>query len=377
QGVFAWHPTDPDVVLATGGDWPTRSTDGGKTFHWSARGFYGLLVGGTFQFNPHHPDTVFFSSQDYNGALTHDGGRNWDYINVTGYGWGGFTYGGYAVDPDRLFVARSGDWGANRVLSVSRDGGRTWDLNEDVVYSDGYETREGNAGPDAPPYGYRIAYASVENPEVWFFGPYRSDDAGYTWDLMAECDGVFGHAVGDRGTLVGMNYDPATQRTRLVVSEDDGATWQVLSEAPGAPNDVAYDAVNRIAYIAAGGDLYRDRLDDDAEPEKLDPPRDQFNSRRLRSVALDPVDPTIVYAAQNKDVYAASVAAMRSFDGGDTWEVMTRQEPLDGTGLDGGREAYFVRVHPTTREPWFMTGCYGNWRYAAPAPGSRTGPTDD
>ncbi|MEM9883450.1 MAG: hypothetical protein AAF800_11080, partial [Planctomycetota bacterium] len=46
QGVFAWHPTDPDVVLATGGDWPTRSTDGGKTFHWSARGFYGLLVGG-------------------------------------------------------------------------------------------------------------------------------------------------------------------------------------------------------------------------------------------------------------------------------------------------------------------------------------------
>ncbi|MEM6856187.1 MAG: hypothetical protein AAF593_17440, partial [Planctomycetota bacterium] len=35
DGIYAWHPTDPDRVWSFGGDWPTASTDGGQTYHWA------------------------------------------------------------------------------------------------------------------------------------------------------------------------------------------------------------------------------------------------------------------------------------------------------------------------------------------------------
>ncbi|NJL32315.1 MAG: hypothetical protein HC898_12255 [Phycisphaerales bacterium] len=44
----------------------------------------------------------------------------------------------------------------------------------------------------------------------------------------------------------------------------------------------------------------------------------------------------------------------------------TLQKPLTGAERDGGRESFWVRVHPTTRQPWFITGCYGMWKYQAP-----------
>ncbi|MER3496931.1 MAG: hypothetical protein C4320_09320, partial [Armatimonadota bacterium] len=75
QGGVAWSPTDPKVLLSVGGDWPTRSTDGGRTLRYSGQGDNGILVGGPLAFNPHVPGLLFIASQDYNGAGTRDGGR--------------------------------------------------------------------------------------------------------------------------------------------------------------------------------------------------------------------------------------------------------------------------------------------------------------
>jgi hypothetical protein len=38
-------------------------------------------------------------------------------------------------------------------------------------------------------------------------------------------------------------------------------------------------------------------------------------------------------------------------------------DPLDGTILDGGREAMTVNIHPTTGHVWVPTSCYGVWKY--------------
>jgi photosystem II stability/assembly factor-like uncharacterized protein len=367
QGVFAWHPTDADIVIATGGDWPTRSTDGGQTFPWSARGFVGNLVSAQFHFNPQQPDLLFLGSQDYSAALTQDGGRTWSYINVSGKSWGGFTYGAHAVTPEVLIAGDSGKWAGSRRLNISRDGGQTWERRDEVAFD-----RKNWNKPDAEvPYGFQSAFACFDNPDVWFFGPYRSTDAGETWSLMDDCDGIHNLAVDgtrDIFTLVGHDYDHPTGMGHVVLSDDHGETWRRVLSIDGRPIDAAYNAQKGIAYaVTAAGEVYRSGDNRPQQTQPLDPPRDQFGNRRIRSVALDPIEPDIVYIAQNRDIYAVSASAMRSLDGGDSWEILTRQAPLGDTGLDGGRESFIVRVHPGTRDAWFGTGCYGTWRYPAPA----------
>ncbi|MEM6332677.1 MAG: hypothetical protein AAF823_04995 [Planctomycetota bacterium] len=366
QGVFTWHPRDADVVIATGGDWPTRSADGGRTFAWSARGFVGNLVSSQFHFNPKQPDLLFLGSQDYSAAITQDGGKTWRYVNVSGKSWGGFTYGAHAVTPDVLIAGDSGKWAGSRRLNISRDGGETWERRDDIAFDRGNWDK-----PEAEvPYGFQSAFACPDHSNVWFFGPYRSTDSGVTWSLMPHCDGVHNLAVDGTGknvTLVGSDYDQATGMAHVVLSNDHGASWRRVLTVQGRPIDAAYNADSGVAYmVTADGNLYRAEPGTTSEAQRLDPPRDQFGNRRMRSVALDPIHPEIVYAAQNKDIYAVDASAMRSMDGGDTWEVLTRNEPLGETDLDGGRESFIVRVHPVNRDAWFGTGCYGTWRYPAP-----------
>jgi hypothetical protein len=98
DGVWVWHPTDASTLFGIGGDWITRSTDAGKTLAWYANGYNGIMLGGMFNFSPTSPDTVALFFQDYNGAFTLDGGKTWNYRDVSGKGWGGYCYGGYAVD---------------------------------------------------------------------------------------------------------------------------------------------------------------------------------------------------------------------------------------------------------------------------------------
>ena len=124
QGIVVWHQTDPRVGWSTGGDWPTRTEDGGATWRWSGDGVNGMLVGGAWSFSLADPDVVFVGSQDYYGAVTIDGGATWRYTNVSGHGWGGFCYGGYAATRQLLVAGKADGWGSPRELRVSFDGGR-------------------------------------------------------------------------------------------------------------------------------------------------------------------------------------------------------------------------------------------------------------
>ncbi len=350
QHYAAWSPVDANVAWSIGGDWVTKSTDGGKTFHWANNGYNGVMTGGMFGFSPHAPGTVMVGFQDYNGAFTADGGATWNYRDVSGKGWGGHEYGGLAVTPKLFVVGDADSWGTPRHLRLSRDGGKTWAFA---------------SGPDGKPLEMKntdTSFSDPKDPQSCFAADLRSADGGGTWAHMDGCDGVY--AVDSKtGTLYGKKGDA------VVASSDHGASWQTVASVEGGLMDLA---------VGAGGRLYaasQDRLKvwDGKTWTTLDTPADQFGRQRVWTVATDPKQPLVVYVAGAQNTYATAAAVCRSTDGGRTWRNLTVTTALSGGSSQGAgagpHEVTCVRVNPLTREAWAAGECYGLWRIAAPAPG--------
>ncbi len=342
QGLFVWHPTQYSVAWSVGGDWPTKSEDGGQTWKWSGNGYNVVLVGGMFEFNAQNPDLLFVGSQDYNGASTNDGGKTWTYQNPSGNGWGGFTYGGYAASPLVMFVGNAASWGDPRILTVTRNGGKTW-TSTGLKY----------AGPD-------VANGDPTDPNVLFASNLRSADGGKTWQPMPACQAVYTYSptnsTGAR-ELYGKN------KTTLVRSRDHGVTWTPVADIPGGLEDIACDPIRKRWYVASEGRL---KQIENGKVTTVDTPPDQYGSHRVTTVAVDPVQPNIIYVGSHKDLYSASNSVLRSTDAGVHWTILTCATPLDGKTRDGGREAFCIRVHPKTRYAYVATSCYGLWKIAPP-----------
>lgn len=334
---FVWSAKDPKRLWSVGADWPTMSTDGGLSYRYSGAGDNAVLVGGMWSFCLGDPKTMAFGSQDYNGAITRDGGDTWRYLNVSGNGWGGFVYAGYAVTPSFLVAGNADGWGGKRILRVSQDGGATW-----------RDTGIALAGPD-------VSYGVPGDPKVAFAKDHRTADGGATWAKMEGCEGVF--TTGAKGELLGVSGKA------VVRSTDKGAHWAKLADAPDEVRDLAYDPIRRRVYAVLG-----DRAAYwQAGWQWLDLPKNQFGGTNARSVAVDPVDPAVVYVAQAANVFSTTAAMVRSTDAGKTWTNLTRNTPLGPGERDGGREGLCVRVHPKTREAWVSTSCYGIWKVGPPA----------
>jgi photosystem II stability/assembly factor-like uncharacterized protein len=353
NGFFAWHPKDANIVWGLGGDWATRSTDGGRTFAWSNNGFNGVMVGGLFSFSAHAPDRVFLAFQDYNAALTTDGGKTWDYRDASGKGWGGYCYGGHTADGRVLYYGDAEGWGGPRRLRVSRDGGKTWAF---VNGADGKPLLF--KGPD-------VSLSDPADPNVLFASDLRSADGGKTWGRMEGCDGVYTHAPGTK-VLYGK------KGSAVVRSADHGATWQKVAEAEGGFDDLAVDHRTGRVYIAS-----QERLKV-WEPKAaggawttLETPRNQYGDGRVSTVAVDPQAPDVVYVGGPNNIYNSHATICRSPDGGRTWRNLTVTAPLKGGVKDGPHEVSAIRVHPRTREAWVAGQCFGMWRIAPPAKGEK------
>jgi photosystem II stability/assembly factor-like uncharacterized protein len=343
----AYHPTDPNIVYScAGGGWIVKSTDGGATYRWNSNGENAIMIGSSFNFSPTSPNTIFLSFQDYNAASSTDGGRLWTYRNPSGQGWGGFEYGGYGLDAQVMWSGDAPSWGRPRTLKISRDGGANWEVAKDsqdkpVVYG----------GPD-------VSYSDPHNPDICFASNWRSGDRGRSWSRMSGCDGVFTSNPIGKKELYGKHGD------EIVCSTDQGATWMKAASVEGGFNDLAVDAIHRRLWVAS-----QDRLKryENGEWTTVDIPKDQRGEVRVGSVAIDPVNPNIVYAANHKDIYACDNAVVRSADGGRTWTNLTVTKPLANASVPGGpHEVGWLRVHPRTRELWAAGQCFGVWKIAPP-----------
>lgn len=345
--VFAWHPTDPQTAWTFGGDFVVRTNDGGLTWKWSNSGYSGLMVGNSFCFNATNPDILYVPSQDYDGAVTTDGGHTWNYVNLSGEAWGGFNYGGYAFSKDVIAVGNRLGWGGDSTLHLTRDGGKT-------------RTKTGIKLSGIP-----VGFGHPKNPDIAYLYDHRTTDGGRTWKKMTDCGGV-------------LTSNPATSEligvhnNQIVSSSNDGTKWSTIAEIPGVKwlRDVAMDPKSGALFVVSDNEkLWQVDLKTGTNAEITSIlPADQFGNRKAQTVAVDPTDPRIVYVGKAGNVYATDTSVVRSTDGGKTWESLTwnPRASVVKSGPDGGREANWLRVHPVNRHLYVGTNCFGLWRFPPP-----------
>ena len=354
----AWSPARAGTLWGVGpGDVITESVDGGKLFAWANNGNNGLMTGGLFNFNVQNPDLLYIGSQDYNGSLTQNGGKSWEFINLSkdnthssrpggddGDPWG-WVYGAYAASPNILFGGNRAYTETQYDLWITFDGGKTTQRRAENLH------------------GAQVSYGAPNDPNILFCWDRRSSDRGQTWEKMSGCDGVFtASPVGDKA-LYGRDG------RSIVRSADNGLTWIILTTLPVAIRDLAYDQLHDRVYAATeDNDLFECDGPNYAPVSIHDRlPKDQHGDGQMTStVATDPGNPNVVYAGANGTglFIERDNAVERSVNGGFTWEKLTCN-PSFGP-ITGGQMASAIRVHPITHELYVGTDCYGVWKIAPP-----------
>lgn len=366
-----WSPIDENKVwIHTQGDYASSSSDSGKTFKWDSNGITGILCGGNIHYNVYNPDIIYFGSQDYDGVITTDGGKTWKYVGMSGYRWGGFCYGGYAVDENTYFVGVAQSWGGPRELRITFDGGKT------IVNTGLYFTQENLRA------GIECSYQSPVNPKVLFACDLRSEDGGHNWKKMNGCINVYTHNIKNPEELFGIDETAKN----VVVSRDEGKTWTKVNntefgiDSQGVSKKIAsisYDWKNEKVYVACeGGYLYTTSMKDGSIECILD--KDIPECRRaslnfkgkytVSEVAVDPIDPNIIYCGGSGNTYIDDCGLYRSVDGGKTFQVVTsnKTNSIIKKGKQGGFETNSLIVNPKTGELIFGGSCFGISKLSPP-----------
>ena len=366
-----WSPIDENKVwIHTQGDYASSSSDSGKTFKWDSNGITGILCGGNIHYNVYNPDIIYFGSQDYDGVITTDGGKTWKYVGMSGYRWGGFCYGGYAVDENTYFVGVSQSWGGPRELRITFDGGKT------IVNTGLYFTQENLRA------GIECSYQSPVNPKVLFACDLRSEDGGYNWEKMNGCINVYTHNIKNPEELFGIDETAKN----VVVSRDEGKTWTKVNntefgiDSQGVSKKIAsisYDWKNEKVYVACeGGYLYTTSMKDGSIecildkdiPECRRAPLNFKGKYTVSEVAVDPIDPNIIYCGGSGNTYIDDCGLYRSVDGGKTFQVVTsnKTNSIIKEGKQGGFETNSLIVNPKTGELIFGSSCFGISKLSPP-----------
>ncbi len=335
QNPHAIHPTNPNVVIKLGGDFIMRSEDGGKNYKLSNDGNNAMCIGGKWNFNVNNPKLVAVGSQDYNGGFSTDGGKTWTYINWSGAGWGGMTYGSYCINETSVVAGYSaGGWYEGQVEIVTTfDGGAT-------INHTGIMTK-----------GANIGYGVIGNDDIVFFADHRSADGGKTWEKMTGCTGVYTSSA-DGKMLFGVDS------FYIVMSSDNGVTWNRILTLGNAAGDLAYnDKTGKL--LATSGSLF----EIDINTKKFTTLKVGVSS--LTSVDIDPTNNDIMYVTSKPAASYAHKSVMRSIDGGKTWTCLNRAVNDGREGPDGGRAASWVRIDGDGNA-WVVCHCRGIWKIARP-----------
>jgi photosystem II stability/assembly factor-like uncharacterized protein len=336
---FCWDPNDKNRLIC---NWNPifMSQDGGATFKWSNTGFNGICPGGGFNWNVNHPMMMSFGSQDYNGGYTLDGGKTWTYVNWSGNGWGGFTYGSYILNENVIATGVSSDWlsrGGKIELCVTYDGGKTITHTGNIIT------------------GSNIGMGVPGNDDIAFLGEWRTEDCGRTWNKMDGCTGVF-TADYKNGTLFGVN------KYEIVKSDDNGLSWSKITSVSSIASDMCYNYNNNTLFVAVDEKFYSYDLSEEKPKMKTV----NVGESNASCICIDPTNPDVMYAACSSNVRYSVKNVWRSLDAGKTWTLLSRQVGDGRTGPDGARRTCAMRVNPQTRELFAFGGCKGLWKIPGP-----------
>ena len=163
----------------------------------------------------------------------------------------------------------------------------------------------------------------------------------------------------------------------VVVSYDDGRTWQKVNNTEIKPKaqygsiyilDLSYDWKNEVVYAACdGGYLYRTSTKDGSIECVLNKDVEEYrrapvnlkSGYSISKVAVDPIDPNIIYCGGAGNTFLNDCALYRSVDGGKSFQVITSNttNSIVKHGKQGGFETNSLEVNPKTGELLFAGGC--------------------
>lgn len=290
-GAVAGSPMEPATVYAGVDDAGVgKSTDGGATWSVSSQGIRGLFA--TLAMDPAHPSDVFAGTS---AGLFHTGdrGATWSLVNP------GYQLNAVSIQPGTLDLFSP--------LGRSPDGGVHW---LPIAYP--------LDGPTAPAIPSGV-------PQTLFVGNglcsaselgqvYKSTDSGATWSLSLDssskgCTSLLVSSLGSEvfAKVAAFPFENEFQ------SHDGGASWSQLDfsgwpEHPFSVEVLAIDPTDpSIVYAMEGGSLWVSLVGGGQWQ-----PIGSGLPVLIESLVIDPTSPATLYAATFQGVF-------RSADRGGTW----------------------------------------------------------
>ncbi|MCU7926561.1 MAG: hypothetical protein KZQ97_08960 [Candidatus Thiodiazotropha sp. (ex Dulcina madagascariensis)] len=312
---IAPHPKLPQVALtaSNGRTRILRTENGGNTWHYSGSGYTGARVN----------DMAFTNSQEWYVALTdhglwktNNGGRSFESIDIPYIK--SKTIRSIALS-GKTIVVSVGGW-YDKQLLMSYDGGKSWHTAKGVF--------------DRLPF---IRFHPQKMNSVYASG-FRSDNKGRTWSVLK-------HDVmaiySDNGDIV---YGFDASDSNVIESIDMGDTWHDVAYCGDKKiivNEMASDPkVRGRLYLGTNQGLYRV---DGGKCIKLGMDsgfiKDSHGSQAVRSVAVSPLDNSIVYAGRWAPGKGVSSGIIISTDFGNTWAPFNN-------GIDGSFNVWSVEIAP-------------------------------
>jgi photosystem II stability/assembly factor-like uncharacterized protein len=269
MGAIAVDPGNPDILYAGtgeaafnvdsyGGAGIMKSTDGGAT--WRTAGLTGVAAFSRIVVHPKNGNVIFAAAVRNNAGFyrSSDAGRNWTRIT---------TFPIYDItvnpaNPDELWLG-----GGPEGVLHSTDGGLTIAPFGNGIGADG--TFVGRVSvqvaPSSPNILYAVASESIQGPNISRI--YKSTNGGANWDLILDNDpdflSYYGNFQGSYNNVIAIKPDDpdvvVAGGAVLLASTDGGSNWRIFeSELHPDHHALAFDptAPARL-YAGNDGGIYR------------------------------------------------------------------------------------------------------------------------
>ncbi|MCP4567028.1 MAG: hypothetical protein GY841_05545, partial [FCB group bacterium] len=294
---IAVNPSDNNIVFAATDAGIYRSTDGGSTWVVSA-GVDSISFPRDIEFDAHDHNVIHVAS--WGGIYTStDGGISWQRsspLNETPF------YKGLAVDPNVNGALYGGGFGG---VLKSTDHGSTWEPMSNDGFALDVQIADDNLWVD-PRNSQRLFAGTFGG------GVFKSDDGGQSWvgiNSGLSCawtngGGCCGYLNNSLVLYIG------TDGGGLYRSYDVGQSWQAVNNGVNklTVQEMEMDPTDPLTLYLIADSLYKSYDGGDSWSVPTTNPA----CVRFRGIAVDSVNPQIVYASASPGVY-------KSYDGGETW----------------------------------------------------------
>ncbi|MHA2356641.1 MAG: hypothetical protein ACXADC_15800 [Candidatus Thorarchaeota archaeon] len=305
-----------------------KSTDGGSTWIKLTEGLSnsnGCLVITSPLLDS---ETVYAAAVEGTGTFrTDDAGNTWRWLDGGGIGHP-FTDEVQINPHNPENVWQIADIGR---IYVTDDGGLNWTIK--------FDPKDG--------YGFRFSpvhtlESAPSNEDILFavksgFGIFRSDDGGEQWDFLAKSDVDYSYSIAIHPTnpnivYSGYNPKPFQDWAMVRMSVDGGLTWQTVLNVTGSNGitSVAIDPNNPTTVYAGsisetGGEIYK-TIDAGLNWTKLNDNFTMCTVMAQPQLVVDPSNPAVAYAGTWLG------GTWKTTDAGSSWTLL-ENAPISATAI--------------------------------------------